>query len=73
MKLKTKKPPPHGQMNLINRMRRLWMQLALWRRAYLISSAADFGDLALVGDRLYVNDIIELPNSDRDFSPLLVY
>ncbi|MDD4564395.1 MAG: hypothetical protein PHE79_02830 [Eubacteriales bacterium] len=21
----------------------------------------------------YVNDIIELPNSDRDFSPLLVY
>ncbi|MBR0598205.1 acetylglutamate kinase [Sinanaerobacter chloroacetimidivorans] len=42
-----------GQMNLINKLRRLWMQLAMWRRAFLVSSASKFGDVDLIGERLY--------------------
>lgn len=43
----------YGQMNLINTLRKLWMELAMWRRAFLVSYAANFGDLELVGERLY--------------------
>ncbi len=43
----------YGEMNLINNLRELWLELAMWRRAYLISYAANFGDLDLVGQRLY--------------------
>ncbi|WP_227017071.1 acetylglutamate kinase [Sinanaerobacter chloroacetimidivorans] len=40
-------------MNLINRIRRLMMQLAMWRRAFLISAATDLANLDIVWQRLY--------------------
>lgn len=43
----------YGQLSLIVRIRRLWMQLAMWRRAVIVSTAADFADLPLVKERLY--------------------
>lgn len=43
----------YGQLNLIVRIRRLWMQLAMWRRAVIISTAANFADLPIVKNRLY--------------------
>jgi hypothetical protein len=43
----------YGQMNLFNTLRKLWMELAMWRRAFLVSYAANFGDIELVGERLY--------------------
>lgn len=44
---------PRGQVSLNNRLRRLWSQLAMWRREYLIALASGFGDLKLVEERLY--------------------
>jgi len=44
---------PLGQYNLNNRLRRLWSQLAMWRRGYLVSLASNYGDLAMVEERLY--------------------
>ena len=44
---------PYGQVNLNNRLRRLWSQLAMWRRDYLITLASNFGDLKLIENRLY--------------------
>jgi len=44
---------PVGQVNLNNRLRRLWSQLAMWRREYLIRLASDFGNLEFIEDRLY--------------------
>lgn len=44
---------PYGQISLNNRLRRLWSQLAMWRRDYLVSLAYDVGDLQLITDRLY--------------------
>ena len=43
----------YGQLYLISRIRRLWMQLAMWRRAVIISTAANFADLPIVKNRLY--------------------
>lgn len=43
----------YGQMNLINTLRKLWMELVMWRRAYLISFSSNLGDLDTVGKRLY--------------------
>jgi hypothetical protein len=44
---------PSGQVNLNNRLRRLWSQLAMWRRDYLVSLASGYGDLQLIEDKLY--------------------
>jgi hypothetical protein len=44
---------PFGQVNLSNRLRRLWNQLAMWRREYLISLASNSVNLKLIEDRLY--------------------
>ncbi len=44
---------PYGQISLSNRLRRLWSQLAMWRREYLVSLASNFGDLQLIENRLY--------------------
>lgn len=41
------------QMNLINDMRRIWAQLALYTREFMISTAGELGDLEVVGARLY--------------------
>lgn len=41
------------KMNLINDIRSLWLQLALWMRSFIISSANDSGDLAATTGRLY--------------------
>lgn len=43
----------YGQMNLTNNLRRLWTQLVMWRRALIVSEAANFGDMAVVAERLY--------------------
>ncbi len=43
----------YGQMNLINTLRKFWMELPMWRRAYLVSYASNFGDLDVIGSRLY--------------------
>lgn len=43
----------YGQMNLINDLRKLWLELAMWRRAYLVSYISDLEDLNAVGSRLY--------------------
>jgi hypothetical protein len=40
-------------MNLINKLRKLWFEFPMWRRDYLISYAANFGDLDILGRRLY--------------------
>ena len=43
----------YGQMNLINTLRKFWMELPMWRRAYLVSYVAGFGDLEIIGSKLY--------------------
>lgn len=43
----------YGQMNLINTLRKLWLELTMWRRAYLVSYVSNLDDLAAVGNRLY--------------------
>lgn len=44
---------PQGQVSLNNQLRRLWTQLAMWRREYLITLASNFGNLQLIENRLY--------------------
>lgn len=44
---------PLGQVNLNNRLRRLWSQLAMWRRDYLVSLASNLEDLQLITNQLY--------------------
>lgn len=41
------------QMNIIFTIRSLWLQLALWMRSYIISSARDSADLSAITNRLY--------------------
>lgn len=43
----------YGQMNLIDILRKLWFEFPMWRRDYLVSYAANFGDLDIIGNRLY--------------------
>ncbi|HVI41847.1 MAG TPA: hypothetical protein VM577_14450 [Anaerovoracaceae bacterium] len=43
----------YGQMNLINTLRKFWLDLPMWRRAYLISYAANFDNLDVIGNKLY--------------------
>jgi len=55
----------YGQMNLINTLRKLLLELSMWRRAYLVSNASNFGDLAAVGNKLYsmptsIGDVLEV-------------
>ncbi len=40
-------------MNLINTLRKVWEDIPMWRRAFLVSFAADLGDLDAIGQRLY--------------------
>ena len=54
----------YGQMNLINTLRELWMELPMWRRAYLVSFNANLEDLSVINDRLYkaptnIGDVLE--------------
>lgn len=44
---------PYGQVSLNSRLRRLWSQLIMWRRDYLVSLAYDIGNLQLIEKRLY--------------------
>ena len=43
----------YGQMNLINTLRKLWMEFPMWRRAFLVSFASDLSDQEVIGNRLY--------------------
>jgi hypothetical protein len=54
-----------GQMNLINTLRKFWLELPMWRRAYLVSYASNFGDVEMVGNKLYqmptdIGDVLEV-------------
>ena len=40
-------------MNLINEFRTLFLQLAIWTRAYIISTASGFGNVDYVSQRLF--------------------
>lgn len=40
-------------MNLSNDLRKIWMEIPMWRRAYLVSYASGFGDMEAVGEKLY--------------------
>ncbi len=56
---------PYGQMNLFNTLRKLLLELSMWRRAYLVSYASNSGDLAAVGSKLYsmptsIGDVLEV-------------
>lgn len=55
----------YGQMNLINGMRKLWMEHVFWTRLFILSAAADGGDLPQVTKRLLRNpsdfaDVLEI-------------
>lgn len=43
------------QTDLINTYRKLWSQHVMWTRSFIISTAADLGDLSLVTQRLLRN------------------
>lgn len=43
------------QIYLMNRLRQLWGQHVYWTRFFIISAAADLGDLAPVAERLLQN------------------
>lgn len=43
----------YGQMNLINTLRKFWFELPMWRRDYLVSYAANLGDVEILGNKLY--------------------
>ncbi|MEM1483806.1 acetylglutamate kinase [Oscillospiraceae bacterium PP1C4] len=45
------------QIQLMNTFRKLWEQHVMWTRSFIISTAADLGDLALVTERLLRNPI----------------
>lgn len=51
------------QINLMNQLRKLWEQHVYWTRFFIISTAADLGDLQPVTDRLLRNP--------KDFAQLL--
>ena len=51
------------QMCLMNRIRQLWQQHVYWTRFFIISTAADLGDLEPVTNRLLQNP--------KDFARLL--
>ena len=44
---------PYGQMNLIINFRTLWLNLAIWTRAFLISAVSGLPNTQSVSDRLY--------------------
>jgi len=54
----------YGQMNLINTLRKFWFELPMWRRDYLVSYAANLGDVEILGNKLYnmpteIGDVLE--------------
>ncbi len=46
------------QLALISNLRQLWMQLAIWSRSLIVSTAASLGDIQMITDRL-----MYLPNA----------
>jgi hypothetical protein len=40
------------QLALISNLRQLWMQLAIWSRSLIVSTAANLGDIQMITDRL---------------------
>lgn len=54
------------QMCLMNRIRQLWEQHVYWTRFFIISTAADLGDLEPVTNRLLQNpkDFAKAVNAD---------
>ena len=56
----------YGQMNLSNYLSKLWLDLAMWTREFVVSDAFDLGDLEAVGLRLY-----DVPNEFMDAFEML--
>ncbi len=54
-----------NQIHLMNRLRLLWQQHVMWTRSFIISTAADLGDLKAVTNRLLQNP--------KDFAQLLSF
>lgn len=55
----------YGQMNLINSLRKLFLELPMWRRAALVSYDSNIGNLEMVLNRVYswptdIGDILEV-------------
>ena len=55
--MKTQLPSPEEilegeQQALIGRLRQLWIQLAIWSRALIVSAAGSLGDIQAITDRL---------------------
>ncbi len=46
---------PHRQTQLSNTLRQLWMEHVMWTRSFIISTAANLGDLQFVTNRLLRN------------------
>ena len=54
-------PGPVGseQLALISNLRQLWLQLAIWSRSLIVSTAAGLGDIQMITDRLtYLPDAL---------------
>jgi hypothetical protein len=45
----------YGQMNLMNELRRLWMEHMIWTRQYIVSALSGLPDLDIVQKRLLRN------------------
>lgn len=63
-KIETENSITYGQMNLINTLRKFWFELPMWRRDYLVSYAANLGDVEILGNKLYnmpteIGDVLE--------------
>lgn len=43
----------YEQMNVINKLRMLWMEFIMWSRVLITSEVSGFGDIEAVGLRLY--------------------
>ncbi len=45
----------YGQINLMNELRKLWVEHVLWTRLFIISAVAEFPDLEVTAKRLLRN------------------
>lgn len=43
----------YGFMNLINLYRAIWSELAIWTRTYILGVMSNYGNVTVVGERLY--------------------
>lgn len=49
----TEVPTLYGYTNLLINLRNLWLDLAIWTRNYMVSNISGYGNVDMVGNRLY--------------------